>query len=184
MFSFEEIIKKFNQDKVIAYPTEAVFGLGCNPNSEKAVNALLKLKNRPQEKGLIILASETKFLLPYIDTTKLTDIEWQRLNTIGEQAITWIVPAKKTTPLYLTGKFNSIAVRLCKLPTISQFCNATQSAITSTSANLTGQPPCRNINEIKQQFGDNFPILTGLTGGKLNPSEIRDIFTQTILRKG
>lgn len=184
MFSFKEVIEQFKKNQVIAYPTEAVFGLGCNPSSEKAVQALLTLKNRSQEKGLILLASDIKFLLPYIDTEKLTDIEWQRLNTINEQAITWIVPAKQTTPSYLTGKFNSIAVRLCKLSAISQFCNATQSAITSTSANLTGQAPCRNIDEVKQQFGDNFPILNGNTGGKRNPSEIRDIFTQAILRKG
>ncbi|MCT8673382.1 Sua5/YciO/YrdC/YwlC family protein, partial [Glaesserella parasuis] len=42
--------------QVIAYPTEAVFGLGCNPQSEQAVRSLLQLKNRPEEKGLILIA--------------------------------------------------------------------------------------------------------------------------------
>ncbi|MDP8033878.1 Sua5/YciO/YrdC/YwlC family protein [Pasteurella atlantica] len=184
MYSFEQIIEQFNQNKVIAYPTEAVFGLGCNPNSEQAIRALLKLKNRPEEKGLILLASDPKFLVPYIDETKLTKIEWQRFYHIDEQPITWIMPAKSSVPHYLTGKFDTIAVRLCKLFAISELCNATQSAITSTSANLSEMPPCRTINEVQQQFGKQFPILNAPTGGKTNPSEIRDIFTQYIFRRG
>ncbi len=184
MYSFEQIVEYFNQNKVIAYPTEAVFGLGCNPDSEQAVRELLKLKNRSENKGLILIASEPKFLLPYIDTTKLTDTEWQKFHTIGEQAITWIMPANPNVPKFLTGQFDTIAVRLCHLFAISQLCDVTQSAITSTSANLSGQHPCRTVQEVQQQFGANFPVLDMPTGNKTNPSEIRDIFTQHILRKG
>ncbi|MDP8079822.1 Sua5/YciO/YrdC/YwlC family protein [Phocoenobacter skyensis] len=184
MYSFEQIIEQFNQNNVIAYPTEAVFGLGCNPHSEQAVQALLQLKNRPEDKGLILLASDPQFLLPYIDETKLTETEWNRFYQIGEQAITWIMPAKSTVSHYLTGKFDTIAVRLCKLFAISQLCNATQSAITSTSANLSGMPPCYTVEEVQQQFGEHFPILNASTGGKTKPSEIRDIFTQYIFRQG
>ncbi|MDG6881166.1 t(6)A37 threonylcarbamoyladenosine biosynthesis protein RimN [Phocoenobacter uteri] len=184
MYSLEQVVEQFFQNNVIAYPTEAVFGLGCNPNSEEAVNRLLALKKRPKEKGLILIASEPKFLLSYIDTERLTEAEWQRFNTIQEQAITWIMPAKSSVPDYLTGQFDTIAVRLCKLFAISQLCTATQSAITSTSANLSGMPPCRTSDEVQQQFGISFPILNMPTANKANPSEIRDIFTQKIFREG
>lgn len=95
MYSFNQIVEKLKQNQVVAYPTEAVFGLGCNPQSEQAVRSLLKLKNRPEEKGLILIAHQRELLLPYIDETMLTEQEWQRFEIVGEQAITWVMPAKR-----------------------------------------------------------------------------------------
>lgn len=184
MNNFLEIVNQLKQEEVVAYPTEAVFGLGCNPQSEKAVRKLLVLKQRPEEKGLILLASDLQYLLPYIDGTRMTEQAWQQINQIGEQAITWIVPVKNSVPSYLTGKFDSIAVRLCKVPAVIALCEATGFALTSTSANLTGEPPCRNALEVWSQFGDDFPVLNAETLGRENPSEIRDIFSQQIFRQG
>ncbi len=179
-----EIVKQLKQEQVVAYPTEAVFGLGCNPQSEKAVKKLLALKQRPEEKGLILIASDLKYLLPYIDENKMNEQAWQKLSQVGEQAITWIVPVKESVPTFLTGKFDTIAVRLCHLLAITQLCEAAGFALTSTSANLSGLPPCRTSTEVKTQFGENFPVLNADTFGRENPSEIRDIFTQQIFRQG
>lgn len=184
MNNLHRAITAFNQEKVIAYPTEAVFGLGCNPKSEKAVRALLALKKREEKKGLILIAPTIKLLLPYLDETKLSDIEWQRFSTIGTQAITWIMPAKPNLPRFLTGQFNSIAMRLCQTPAVEALCLETQSAITSTSANLSGREPCRSSQQVYKQFGTDFPVLEGETEQRKNPSEIRDIFTQQVLRAG
>ncbi|KDB47219.1 tRNA threonylcarbamoyladenosine biosynthesis protein RimN [Glaesserella parasuis] len=184
MYSFNQLIEKLKQNQVIAYPTEAVFGLGCNPQSEQAMRSLLQLKNRPEDKGLILIAHHKELLLPYIDDTHLTEVEWQRFETLGEQAITWIMPAKATVPRYLKGQFETIAVRLCQVPAVVELCTATGFALTSTSANLTTLPPCRTADEVRQQFGNSFPVLDQATGGKSNPSEIRDIFSQHIFRQG
>lgn len=184
MNRFLEIVNQLKQGNVIAYPTEAVFGLGCDPNNEKAVRALLALKQRPEEKGLILLASDLKYLRPFIDENRMTDEAWQLLERVGEQAITWIVPVKREVPRYLTGKFDSIAVRLCHLPAFVELCESVGFALTSTSANLTGLPPCRTALEVKNQFGENFPVLEANTFARSNPSEIRDIFTQLIFRQG
>ncbi|MFA9487758.1 MULTISPECIES: Sua5/YciO/YrdC/YwlC family protein [unclassified Mannheimia] len=184
MNNFLDIVNQLKQEEVVAYPTEAVFGLGCNPQSEKAVRKLLALKQRPEEKGLILLASDLKYLQPYIDESRMTEQAWQQLNQIGEQAITWIVPVKKSVPSYLTGKFDSIAVRLCNVPSVAELCKATGFALTSTSANLTDKPPCRNAQEVQAQFGEDFPVLNAETLGRENPSEIRDIFSQQIFRQG
>ena len=134
MSNLDEIIARLQSNEVVAYPTEAVFGLGCNPNSEAAVQALLTLKQRPVEKGLILL--------------------------------------------------DTIAVRLCYLPAVATLCEAAGLALTSTSANLTGLPPCRTAQEVYAQFGNDFPVLEQATGGAKQPSEIRDIFTQHIFRQG
>lgn len=184
MNNLNEIINKIKANEVIAYPTEAVFGLGCNPTSEKAVRQLLTLKNRSEEKGLILIAPTLDYFRPFIDETKLSSSEWQKLETIRDQAITWIVPAKPTVPTFLRGNFSTIAVRLCKMPVIETLCQAVGFALTSTSANLSGLSPCRTAEEVKAQFGENFPVLDAETGGKENPSEIRDILTQQILRQG
>lgn len=184
MFLINEIAEKLCQNQVVAYPTEAVFGLGCNPHSEEAVLTLLALKQRAIEKGLILIAPEIDFLLPFIDESTLTELEWQHLNTVTNQAITWVVPAKQNVPRFLRGQFSTIAVRLCRLPALINLCHATGFALTSTSANLSGLPPCREAKEVYAQFGRNFPVLDMPTGGKKNPSEIRDIFTQHIFREG
>ncbi|QLB40284.1 Sua5/YciO/YrdC/YwlC family protein [Mannheimia pernigra] len=184
MNNFLEIVNQLRQEEVVAYPTEAVFGLGCNPQSEKAVRKLLDLKQRSEEKGLILLASDLKYLLPYIDETRMTEHSWQQLKQISKQAITWIVPVKNSVPSYLTGKFDSIAVRLCYVPAVMELCEATGFALTSTSANLTGQLSCRTVQEVKARFGEDFPVLRADTLGREKASEIRDIFTQQIFRQG
>lgn len=185
MNNFALIVEKLKQNQVVAYPTEAVFGLGCNPNSEQGVRSLLKLKNRPEHKGLILIAHRPELLLPYLDQSQLSEQEWQRfLQVSDQQAITWIMPAHPNVPCYLRGQFESIAVRLCTLPAVAQLCEAVGFPLTSTSANLTGQSPCRTAAEVIAQFGEDFPVLDQPTGGRTNPSEIRDIFSQQILRQG
>lgn len=184
MYSFTQIVEKLKQNQVVAYPTEAVFGLGCNPNNEAAVRQLLALKQRPEEKGLILIAPTRDFLFPYIDETRLSSLEWQRFEQPSDKAITWVMPAQSSVPRYLKGQFNTIAVRLCRVPAVVELCEAVGFALTSTSANLTGLPPCRTAQEVRTQFGEDFPVLNAATGGKTNPSEIRDIFTQQIFRQG
>lgn len=73
--SFRNIILALNEGKIIAYPTEAVFGLGCDPDNDKAVRKLLLLKQRSWKKGLILIAGDYKQLTPYIDDNKLTNLQ-------------------------------------------------------------------------------------------------------------
>lgn len=182
--TISDIVEQLIQQQVVAYPTEAVFGLGCNPNSELAVRRLLTLKQRPESKGLILIAPHRAFLQPYINEKLINDTHWQLVEQETEKAITWVMPADKSVPRYLRGEFDSIAVRICQVPAVIALCQQTGFALTSTSANLTGQPPCRTAKEVIAQFGEHFPVLDLATGGKTNPSEIRDIFTQHIFRQG
>ncbi|WP_109104066.1 Sua5/YciO/YrdC/YwlC family protein [Aggregatibacter segnis] len=182
--NLQEIVNHLKNQQVVAYPTEAVFGLGCNPNSQSAVENLLVLKQRPMSKGLILIAPGLDFLLPFIDESRLMEPHWQRLTTQYDRPTTWVVPAKTTTPKFLTGDFDSIAVRISQHTAVKLLCEQAGFALTSTSANLTGQPPCRTAQEVAQQFGTDFPVLDMSVGGAVNPSEIRDIFTNQVFRQG
>ncbi|MBE2894733.1 Sua5/YciO/YrdC/YwlC family protein [Spirabiliibacterium falconis] len=180
----QALIKLIHAGNVIAYPTEAVFGLGCDPTNESAVMQLLTLKQRPIEKGLILVAPHLDFLRPFIDANSMQPQHWAKLTQRYAHPTTWIVPVRPGTPHFLTGKFNTIAVRLCSHPAVVWLCEQAQMALTSTSANLSGQPPCRTVHEVKQQFGHDFPVYESAVGGEQNPSEIRDIFTDKIIRLG
>ena len=76
-------IDVLNEERVIAYPTEAVFGVGCDPDSETAVMRLLELKQRPVDKGLILIAANYEQLKPYIDDTMLTDAQRETIFSPG-----------------------------------------------------------------------------------------------------
>ncbi|MGD8206366.1 L-threonylcarbamoyladenylate synthase type 1 TsaC [Pantoea sp. FN0305] len=177
-------VEQLQQQAVIAYPTEAVFGLGCDPDSEKAVMQLLAFKQRPVDKGLILIAADYQQLMPYIADHELSVTQREKMFASWPGPVTWVLPALPHTPRWLTGRFDTLAVRVSDHPAVQELCRQFGNPLVSTSANLSGQPPCRNVTEVVQQFGDSFPVLQGETGGRLNPSEIRDIISGDIIRQG
>ncbi|MCC8367077.1 L-threonylcarbamoyladenylate synthase type 1 TsaC [Xenorhabdus sp. PB61.4] len=182
--AFDLIITALKEEKVIAYPTEAVFGLGCDPDSEKAVNKLLLLKNRPKEKGLILIADSYERLCPYIDDNQLDNEQKRTIFSCWPGPVTWVIPAKSVTPKWLTGRFSTLAVRVTDHPLVRELCALYGKPLVSTSANLTGLEPCRSSEEVRRQFGNDFPVLEGEVGGRKNPSEIRDALTGKLYRQG
>ncbi|EKN4075868.1 L-threonylcarbamoyladenylate synthase type 1 TsaC [Yersinia enterocolitica] len=182
--ALSDVLQALQQEEVIAYPTEAVFGLGCDPDSEKAVNALLALKQRPWQKGLILIATNYEQLKPYVDDAALTDSQRETIFSVWPGPVTWVIPTRPETPRWLTGSFDSLAVRVSDHPLVQQLCSQYGKPLVSTSANLSGQEPCRTTEEVRIQFGSSLPVLAGLVGGRLNPSEIRDALTGKQFRQG
>lgn len=179
--------------KVIAYPTEAVFGVGCDPDNSQAIESLLQVKQRPKSKGLILIAADFSQLTPYIAADTLSMEQTQRMlaswrDSAGvkdKAAVTWVVPASTRCSNWLTGQFDSIAIRVCDHPVVQQLCLAFGKPITSTSANLSGLEPCRSTAEVQQQLADKVAVIVdAATGGRSVPSEIRDITTGHIYRAG
>lgn len=182
--SLELCILKLKQKSVIAYPTESVFGLGCDPDSKEAVINLLNLKKRSIKKGLILIASDYNQLLPYLAEEKISRKNKQIMFSYWPGPVSFTVPVSNNTPKWLTGIFNSIAVRISSHIGVKFLCRAFGKPIVSTSANICGLLPCKTLEEVKKQFGKNFPILLGKTNNRNNPSEIRDILTGKLIRKG
>ena len=179
-----EINRLLQKGEVVAYPTEAVFGLGCDPDSESAVYKLLNLKQRSVDKGLILIASHYQQLIPYIDQSAVTKEQIQMAFNSWPGPNTWIFPKNANTPDFLSGKYQSIAVRVTDHPLVCKLCDLFAKPLVSTSANLSGHPACKTALEVANQFGNNFPILAGQTGNRSQPSIIRDVKTGTIIRQG
>lgn len=185
MDNLQQVVSALQSGEVIAYPTEGVFGVGCDPDNPQAIEKLLALKQRPIEKGLILIAANYQQLQPYIDDTQLSDLQKQKIFLTWPGPVTWVMPVKKDISPLLTGKFTSIAVRVSDHPLVQKLCHQFGKPITSTSANLTGLPPCKTVAEVHSQLGEHLSaILEGETGGRENPTEIRDAFSDTVLRQG
>lgn len=170
---------------VIAYATEAVFGLGCDPRNVQALEHLLALKQRSPTKGLILIAAREAQLHPYLAMDLIDAAMWRQVRATWPGPVTWLLPvAAQVTPL-LRGEHDTLAVRVSAHPQVSALCDAFGGAIVSTSANVSDQPPARSVEEVMAQLGDALDlVLRGQTGGATKPSEIRDARTGKILRAG
>jgi L-threonylcarbamoyladenylate synthase len=183
--NFEQILHSLRTGEVIAYPTEGVFGVGCDPDNPQAIEKLLQLKQRSVDKGLILIAASYEQLLPYIDESQLTREQLMTVKSSWPGPVTWIMPASSQVSKWVSGQFDTIAVRVTDHPLVQKLCLAYGKPITSTSANLSGLPSCMTTEEVIQQFGAQLPaVLHGKTGGRNKPSEIRDAKTQQVLRQG
>lgn len=166
---------------VVAYPTEAVWGLGCNPFDELAVSELLALKDRPVQKGLILLAANIQMFAPFID--HLNDLQRQKLKNTWPGPVTWLVPNNGLVPYWISGNFTSVALRVTDHPVAAGLSRAFGGPIVSTSCNPQGREPARDVHQVHRYFGSQLAaITTGKVGKRKNPSEIRDLLTGDIVR--
>lgn len=168
---------------VITYPTEAVYGLGCVPGNAEAVLRILSLKQRQMEKGLIVVAADMSQLEDLVDFDRESGMR-KRVMATWPGAVTWLVPARNNTPVWLTGIHKSLAVRVSSHPAIQALCSIT-GPLVSTSANPAGYPPARTALKVRNYFGDRLDYyLHGNVAKDRQPTEIRDVITNEIIRFG
>jgi L-threonylcarbamoyladenylate synthase len=165
---------------IIAYPTEGVFGLGCNPFDCSAVLRLLDLKNRPVSKGLIVIAADFGQIEPFVE---IADLEMQsQVLASWPGPNTWLLPARVATPRWLTGAHDTLAVRVTAHPLSSALCRMCGPLI-SSSANPSGRPAARSTLRVRCYFrGDIDFIVPGSVGGESGPTLIRDGRTGAVIR--
>lgn len=166
---------------LIAYPTESCFGLGCDPANRRAVQRILKLKQRPQNKGLILITSGYRQVAHYLQS--LTPSEQTRLREEGAQAVTCLMPVKPSCPRWLRGDHDTLAVRMTAHPSARDLCLRAGSALVSTSANRSGQRPAKTWAECQRLFGKKVWVLRGRVGKRKQPSTIRVWSDGRIVRK-
>ena len=168
---------------VLAYPTEAVWGLGCDPFDEAAVARLLALKQREVDKGLILVAGAPGQFDGLLD--------WQQLPAAAREAVfaswpgphTWIVPATARVPRWISGAHPGVAVRVSAHPTVVALCAAFGGPLVSTSANFAGAPPAYAREALDPALLARCDGVTaGETGGLAAPSSIRDARSGARLR--
>lgn len=179
----DEVQEIIEQGGIVAYPTEAVYGLGCDPDNDEAITKLLALKKRPWQKGLILVASDYQQLLPYIDESKLTNEQLNRVFVKWPGPFTFIMPIKPGLSNLLCGSFNSLAVRVSSHSTIQTICQRLGKPLVSTSANHAGEPPAMSSEEIIAKFdGEIDALIVGSLGAERKPSTIVDAISGKVLR--
>ena len=168
---------------VIAYPTEAVWGLGCDPFNDAAVQRLLQLKARPASKGLILVAAHWRQLGWLLDN--LSRFQQDALRRSWPGPNTWLVPHNGRIPRNLCGTFDSIAVRVSAHPQVVALCEALASPLVSTSANVSGARPALHQFQVHRYFGPALDdLLPGRLGDGLAPTVIRDLQSGRVVRNG
>jgi L-threonylcarbamoyladenylate synthase len=165
---------------VIAYPTEAVYGLGCDPSNRAAFDKLFALKQRPAEQGVLLIASDFSQIEKFIDAPP-SAIARARATWPGPH--TWIFPRSKNSPAWLAGSHAGIALRVTAHAVAAELCRAFGGAIVSTSANRHGSEPARSSQDVRTAFGQELAyILDGAVGGLDRPTSIRDAVNGEIIR--
>ncbi|MDO3656426.1 MULTISPECIES: Sua5/YciO/YrdC/YwlC family protein [Acinetobacter] len=184
--SIAEAAHLLKQGQVLAYPTEAVWGLGCDPFNEQAFQDILELKHRPVEKGVILLAGhiqQVEHLLQDLNT----DIRQQVIASWSdrqptERATTWLLPANASIPTWIKGQHPLVAVRVTTHPLCINLCQQFGGFIVSTSANPAGLAPAQSLDSAQVYFGNNLNYLQGDLGLSSQPSRILNALTGEVIR--
>ena len=163
---------------VVIYPTEGIYGIGCDPYNKHSVEKIFHIKGRDYDKRFILITSQVEFLTDIIDIDIALD---ERLKS--KDFVTWIVPAKNSCPSWLKSDAG-VAVRITQHPVVKDLCNKLGSPIISTSANYANQEYINDISIIEKLFdGKVSCIVNGKLGNKKKPSTVRDIISNEVLRR-
>jgi L-threonylcarbamoyladenylate synthase len=177
----EQAAQCLRAGQVIAYPTEAVFGLGCDPRNESALKNLLALKHRPAAAGLILIGSHFDQFSAWV--APVSGALLKRADETWPGPVTWLFPRAEGVSDLIAGEHNTIAIRVSAHEPVIKLCNAFGGPLVSTSANPSTATPARSAGKVEDYFGNLIGgILDGPLGGVEKPSEIRDLVTGKVLR--
>ncbi|NIJ92994.1 L-threonylcarbamoyladenylate synthase [Xanthomonas campestris] len=183
MLSLDSAVATLTQGGVIAYPTEAVWGLGCDPRQQAAVLRLLEIKRRPVDKGVIVVAASVDVLHPWVDMDALAPARRQEVLASWPGPHTWILPITAQPPRWVTGMHDGLAVRISAHPLVAALCAAWGGPLVSTSANLAGEPPARSRQALDPALLASIDgVVDGEVGALAQPTQIRDARSGQILR--
>lgn len=168
---------------VIAHPTESVWGLACDPFNPEAVARLCQLKDRPLEKGLILVSGDQHHFDDLLHN--LSGDQRARIDETWPGPVTWLVPHFDQVPPWVSGIHHSVALRHTNHGFTAALTRAFGGPIVSTSANPAGSQPARHKFQVLRYFGDSLDFVGGgNTGGRKAPSEIRELVSGRIVRAG
>lgn len=168
---------------VLAYPTEAVFGLGCDPHNRAAFERLFALKQRPSDQGVLLIAADFAQLERYIELAAVPAEMLRRVRASWPGPYTWIFPRSAAVPAWVAGAHAGIALRVTAHAPAAALCRAFGGALVSTSANPHGHPPARSAQQAADYFADALDaVLDAPLGGQASPTTIRDALTGAMIR--
>lgn len=171
------------QGGVVAYPTEGVYGLGCDPRNRDAFSHLFALKQRPPTQGVLLIGADFAQIAPWIDAREVPDAVLETVHATWPGPHTWIFPRAPDVPEWVAGAHAGIALRVTAHGPAAALCRAFGGAIVSTSANPHGQPSARDASAVAGYFPHGLAaIIDAPLGGLDKPTSIRDALTGAIIR--
>ena len=173
--------RRIREGGIVAYPTEAVYGLGCDPWNGEAVRRLIAIKQRSENKGLLLIAADFSQIEPFVES--LDDARMQSIRASWPGPVTWVLPARDATPGWLTGCRGTLAVRVTAHRIAADLCKYAGSALVSTSANISNRAPARTSLQVRLALDRQVDlVLVGRCGARARPSIILDGRTGAIIR--
>ena len=130
---------------VILYPTDTIWGIGCDATNAAAVERVYKIKQRDDSKALICLVDSDARLQRYV--RKVPDVAWQLIDCVVKPTTIILDGAVNLAP-NLIADDGSIGIRITQEPFSKELCYRFQKAIVSTSANISGEPAAQNYRDI------------------------------------
>lgn len=168
---------------VLAYPTEAVFGLGCDPHDQRAFARLFELKQRPSSQGVLLIAANFAQVEPYIDLSAVPASIMQQVQQSWPGPHTWVFPRATNVPTWICGSHSGVALRVTAHAPAAALCQAFGGALVSTSANRHDEPPARAATTVAAYFGDALDgLLDAPLGAQTSPTTIRDALSGALVR--
>lgn len=166
---------------VVAYPTESSYGLGCLPKHHRGLRRIIRIKKRPQHKGLISVGSDLTQLQPLL--ASLAAEQTAQLQQHWPAPKTYLLQAHPLLPVRLRGRGrDKVAVRVPAHTPTRRLCRQLGTALVSTSCNRAGQKPCTRARDVYRRFGRQVWVVPGRCGGHKRPSQIIDLISGTRLR--
>lgn len=168
---------------VVAYPTEAVYGLGCDPYDHTAFERLFALKQRPPTQGVLLIGADFAQVAPWIDLAAVSSSVLDTVQASWPGPHTWILPRRADTPAWIAGAHPGIALRVTAHAPAAALCRAFGAALVSTSANPHGRPPARDVATLRTYFGTALDaVVDAPVGASTRPTSIRDALSGAIIR--
>ena len=144
----KEAIQVVKDGGVVLYLSDTIWGIGCDPRNEKAVEKVQKIKRRPSNKSFIVLISQVEQLNDHLK--KVPELAWD-LVEFAEDPLTVIYPDSKFLPHNVIAEDGSVGIRLVKGGECLDFVKGLRYGLLSTSANLSGEPSPKSFSEISQE---------------------------------
>jgi len=179
-WALNRLVHALSRGAVIGYPTDTIWGFGCDPLEPHSVARILQIKQRPVDKGLILLSSRLEYCDAYI---KLDQAQRDIIQAPAEVPTTWLVEASDACPPWIRGNHATVAMRITDHPLLGYLCERLQSPLVSTSANHAGKATVRSSLQLRRQFGNQLDfVVTGFDTGGARPSEIKSLASGKLLR--
>lgn len=148
-----EAVRVLREGGVILYPTDTVWGIGCDATNEAAVQRIFEIKHRADSKSMLVLLDGAGKLQGYVE--RVPDTAWTLLEVSeGQKPMTIIYPKAKNLAHNLLAEDGSVGIRITQEPFSRALCEQLRRPVVSTSANISGEPAAKVFDEIVQEIRD------------------------------